>query len=105
MAFGRRGINFDTGAAVLRFRLPIALILGAISLFMARGASRIQMATRFVDFFPTAHRNVELYHEFGRGFGGAQSLTFMIRVRNGDIFNYPTLKIISDINSAVNLLP
>jgi len=105
MAFGRPGINFDTGAVVLRFRLPIALILGAITLFMARGASRIQMATRFVDFFPAAHRNVELYHEFGRGFGGAQSLTFMIRVRDGDIFNYHTLKIVSDINAAVNLLP
>jgi len=98
-------MNLDVGALVLRFRLAIAICLGLISLFMAFGASRIQMATRFVDFFPTDHRNVRLYHDFSRSFGGAQGLTFMVRVPDGDIFNYPTLKIITDINTAVDLLP
>jgi uncharacterized protein len=98
-------MKLDIGALVLRFRLAIAICLGLASVFMAYGASRIHMATRFVDFFPTDHRNVRLYHEFSRSFGGAQGLTFMIRVSHGDIFNYPTLKIITDINTAVDLLP
>jgi predicted RND superfamily exporter protein len=105
MAFGWRRIKLDPGTLVLRYRLPIALLLGTISLFMAYGASRIQMAARFIDFFPSVHRNVELYHEFSSGFGGAQTLTFMIRVRNGDIFNYLTLKRITEINTAVDRLP
>jgi uncharacterized protein len=105
MAFGSNKLKFDIGALVLQYRMLIATLLGVVSLFMAFGASRIQMATRFVDFFPTEHRNVKLYHEFSRSFGGAQSLTFMISVRGGDIFNLPTLKKIADINTAVDRLP
>jgi len=105
MAVGNSRVKFDVGALVLRYRVLIAVILGAVSLFMGYGASRIQIATRFVDFFPTDHRNVRLYHEFSRSFGGAQSLTFEVRVRDGDIFNYPKLKVITDINTAVDRLP
>src|ERR1700682_2220512 len=105
MAGGSSTIKYNIGALVLRYRMLIAVSLGVVSLFMGFGASRIQMATRFVDFFPVDHRNVKLYHEFSRSFGGAQSLTFMIRVRDGDIFNHPTLKIVSGINTAVDRLP
>ncbi len=93
------------GAMILRFRGLIVLVLGAISLFMAYGASRIQVATRFVDFFPRSHRNVKLNQEFGADFGGTQSLTLVIRVLHGNIFNYRTLRTIDDINTAVDRLP
>ncbi len=95
----------DIGTLIVRFRAIIGIGLGLITIFMAYGASRIHMATRFVDFFPTEHRNVKLYRDFSRSFGGAQSLTFMLHISRGDIFNYPTLKIITEINRAVDLLP
>jgi uncharacterized protein len=92
------------GKSILRFRVPIGLLLAVISLFMAYGASKVEIATNFSDFFPKSHRNVELYHRF-HNYGGAQTLVLMLQTKSGDIFNYNTLKKIQDINFAVDRLP
>jgi predicted RND superfamily exporter protein len=92
------------GEKILRYRAPIGIVLLAISAYMAYAASHITIATRFVDFFPRNHRNVLLYHKYER-YGGAQTLTFMVEARHGDIFNYPTLKKIQDLTFALDKLP
>ncbi len=73
------------GEKILRYRAPIGIVLLAISAYMAYAAAHITIATRFVDFFPRTHPNVLLYHKYER-YGGAQTLTFMIEARHGDIF-------------------
>lgn len=91
------------GKFVLCYRLSIGLLLVAASLFMIFGATKVTIATEFADFFPKNHRNVELYHKFSR-FGGAQTVVLMIEVKNGDIFNYPTLKKIHDVSQEIDSL-
>src|ERR1700691_4152567 len=105
MGISRSTVKIDIGRAVLRFRFVIGLVLIAVSAFMALGASKVQVATRFVDFFPRAHRNVELYDSFSKRFGGAQSIAFMVATKYGDIFNYSTLNIIRVISRAADKLP
>ena len=56
-------------------------------------------------FFPSNHQNTLLYRQYRRYYGGAQTLAVMLRVKNGDIFNYSTLQKIEDITRAVNILP
>ena len=92
------------GALILRFRLSIGLLLVAITLFMAYGVSKVKFATSFVDFFPRGNPNTVLYEKYRQDFGGAQSLVIAIRVKNGDIFNFATLKKIQEINGAVDAL-
>ncbi len=92
------------GKFVLRWRLPIGLLLVAISAFMIYGVTRVKIATEFADFFPKSHRNVELYRKY-HNYGGAQTLILMLKVKNGDIFNYKTLKKIQDITSDIDRLP
>jgi hypothetical protein len=47
--------SFNVGKIILRFRAPIGITLMAITLFMAYWASKVQIGTRFVDFFPSYH--------------------------------------------------
>ena len=47
--------SFNIGKTILRFRAPIGIILVAITIFMGYWATRVQIGTRFVDFFPSYH--------------------------------------------------
>ena len=93
------------GKYILQFRLPIGLTLIAITAFMAYWAVRVQIATKFENFFPAQHENTLLYRKFQYRYGGAQTLLMMLRVKQGDIFNYSTLGKIRDLQNEMNLLP
>src|SRR5215469_2963021 len=93
------------GRSILQFRVPIGLVLIAVTVFMGYCAARVRIATRFENFFPSNHPNTLLYRQFHVHYGGAQTLALMLRVRDGDIFNYSTLQKIEDITRAVNILP
>ena len=93
------------GRYILQFRVPIGLLLIAVTIFMAYWAARVRIATRFENFFPSNHPNTLLYRQFQTHYGGAQTLALMLRVKQGDIFNYATLQKIEDITRAVNILP
>jgi predicted RND superfamily exporter protein len=92
------------GEKILKYRAPIGIVLLAISAYMAYAAAHITIATRFVDFFPRSHPNVLLYHKYER-YGGAQTLTFMIEAKHGDIFTYPTLKKVQDLTFVLDKMP
>jgi uncharacterized protein len=93
------------GRFILQHRALIGLILIAITAFMAYWAARVQIATKFENFFPANHEDTRLYREFQYHYGGAQTLMLMLRVKNGDIFTYKTLHKIQDITRDVNVLP
>lgn len=92
------------GDFVLRFRAVIGGILLLISAILGYYCTQVTVATKFDDFFPTNHHNVKLYHEWQK-YGGAQTLSVMIQVKDGDIFNYSVLKKIQDIQYDVDKLP
>src|SRR5215470_8781023 len=93
------------GRSILQFRVPIGLILIAVTVFMGYWAARVRIATRFENFFPSNHPNTLLYRQYHNHYGGAQTLALMLRVKQGDIFNYATLQKIQDITRTVNILP
>jgi uncharacterized protein len=93
------------GRAILQFRVPIGLLLLAVTIFMGYWAAHVRIATRFENFFPSNHPNTLLYRQYHNHYGGAQTLALMLRVKHGDIFNYATLQKIEDITRAVNILP
>jgi predicted RND superfamily exporter protein len=92
------------GERVIEWRRPIAAVLLAITAFMAYQATKITIATRFIDLFPAAHPYTKLTEKFQR-YGNADTTVFMIEVKHGDIFNIPTLQKIQDIQYAANALP
>lgn len=99
----KRGAG-NLGEFLLSNRLAIGAILLAITAFMAIEATRVRFATSFVDLFPAGHPNSRLYRQFEQ-YGGADTITFVIEVKHGDIFNPVTLQKIQDIQFAANVLP
>src|SRR5579875_3382521 len=97
--------SFNIGKTILRFRAPIGSILVAITIFMGYWASKVQIGTRFVDFFPSYHHYVLLNNKYARSFGGVESLQIMLRVKHGDIFNRKTLLKIQELNREMDSLP
>jgi len=93
----------NIGEIVLRFRREIGAVLIAATLSMAFAAARMNISTRFIDFFPAEHNNVILARRFYR-FGGAQTLVLMLQVKQGDIFNLDTLRKIQKITGEVDWL-
>ncbi len=92
------------GDKILRYRAPIGIALLAITAYFAYGISKLTIGTSFVDFFPRNHPFVQLYHTYNR-YGEAQTLTLMMQVKHGDIYNEKILKKIQDLTFEVDLLP
>ncbi|MBV8056077.1 MAG: MMPL family transporter [Deltaproteobacteria bacterium] len=99
-----RMTSLRIGDFVIRFRAIIGAILLAISAVAIYYCSQVTIHTNFDDFFPSYHPNVQLYEKWRR-YGGAQTLSVMIQVRQGDIFNYDTLSKIQAIQRDVDRLP
>jgi predicted RND superfamily exporter protein len=93
------------GTHILEYRLLIGLTLIAVTAFMGYWALRVQIATRFENFFPGRHIDTQLYRDYHYQYGGAQQLLVMLRVKRGDIFNFKTLHKIQDMHGDVNSLP
>src|SRR5215469_12375798 len=96
--------NLRVGDFVLRNRVAVGGLLVLISLVMVYYCTRVVIATKFDDFFPSYHHNVLLYQEWHK-YGGAQNLNVMIEAKDGDIFNPVTLQKIHDIQVDVDKLP
>jgi uncharacterized protein len=92
------------GDFVLRFRAIIGGILLLISAILGYYCTKVNVATKFDDFFPINHPNVKLYHQWQK-YGGAQTLSVMVQVKEGEIFSYSVLKKIQDIQYDVDKLP
>ncbi|HVN90939.1 MAG TPA: MMPL family transporter [Candidatus Binataceae bacterium] len=96
---------WGVGKYVLQYRAPIGLVLIGVTAFLFYWATRVQIATKFENFFPAQHENTELYRKYQYRYGGAQTLAMMLRVKDGDIFNFSTLGKISALQSEINQLP
>jgi predicted RND superfamily exporter protein len=72
---------------------------------MGYWAARVQIATKFENFFPADHPDTLLYRKYQYRYGGAQTLMLLLRVRRGDIYTVKTLTKIQDLTRAVNILP
>ena len=92
------------GKLILKYRFVIGIALLTITGVFGYYASKVTIGTSFVNFFPRNHPYVKLYHDTSR-YGGAQTLTLMVRVKRGDIFSYDTLKTIQELTFATDRLP
>jgi predicted RND superfamily exporter protein len=83
------------GHYIVAYRLPIAVLIIAITAFMSYWAIRVPIATRFEDLFPAGHPNTMLYRKYRKQYGGALTLALLLRVEQGghlqlqDAENYP----------------
>jgi predicted RND superfamily exporter protein len=77
---------------LLRYRVAVAALVGAATLFLAYGLKDLQLQVDFRDFLPPGHPYVEFSREFERMLGTPNVLTVILEVKRGDIYNPTTLQ-------------
>ncbi len=90
---------------LLRNRLPVLLLITAITLVFAWQCRKLNISTNFNELLPQDHEYIKIHNEFRETFGGANFLVIMVSVQQGDIFNTKTLEKIRYITNELETVP
>jgi uncharacterized protein len=93
---------YRIGALLIKHRIPIMLISGLFTAYMAYMATGLRMATAFNDLLPYRHPFVQVHFKFANQFGGANNINVMIKVDKGDVFTKEMLRKIFDMTLALD---
>src|ERR1700741_4644274 len=77
------------GQFILRYRLPLLLILLALTSFMIYHASKVELSYEFARAIPTDHPKYKAYQEFRKKFGEDGNL-LVIGVQTDKLFQAKT---------------
>lgn len=81
----------------IRRRTPLLIGFALLTLVMAAFAVRIEIRTIFSDMLPQNHHWVQTHEEYKELFGGANVVSIMLEVKQGDIFDREVLGMIREI--------
>ncbi len=76
-----------------------------VSLFFLYKMKDLQVYTKFADLLPQGHEYIKVHNKIRAQFGGANTITMILQVKEGDIFNTTTLQKIRDISDELFLIP
>jgi predicted RND superfamily exporter protein len=88
----------------LRMRHAIVLSIILLTVFFGYFAMKIDVVTLFEDLQPANHSYIKTNEEFKTTFGGANVVSLMVEVKDGDIFNHNTLKAIRDLTNGLQYI-
>ncbi len=88
----------------MRHRVASFVILMLITAFFAFGIQRVDIRTIFSDLFPKNHPFVETFKDHPN-FGNPLTVTVMVKVKSGDIYNPETLDKIWRLSRDIDLAP
>ena len=89
---------------IKRKNIVMGIIL-LITLFFGYFVSKLKVATVFDDLLPQGHEYIKVHNKFRRIFGGANHITIIVQVKQGDIFNKTTLGEIKWISEELFKIP
>ena len=80
-------------------------IMLLITLFFGYYVAKLKVATVFDDLLPQGHEYIKVHNRFRRLFGGANHVTIVMQVKEGDIFNKTTLEKMKHITDELYKIP
>jgi len=89
---------------LFEYRLFVLIGILIITGFWGYHIKDLQIYTAFDDLLPQKHPYIQVYNRVVEKFGGANFLVITVEVKEGDIFNYKTLKKIRSITGKVDLI-
>jgi predicted RND superfamily exporter protein len=90
---------------IIEKRIWFLTIISLLSLLFAYKVKDVKVYTKFADLLPQGHEYIKVHNEIRAQFGGANTVTMVLQVREGDIFNPTTLQKIRDITDELYLIP
>lgn len=89
---------------VIRHRFVYAALTLGVTAFFAAQVPKVRVESLLIDLFPEHHEFVETYKQYQDIFGGANLVVMSLEVREGDIFNVPTLEKVRKVTKELELL-
>jgi uncharacterized protein len=86
------------------WRLPALIIVALLTVFLGWEASKVDISTHFRDLYPASHPYVRLFDRFPT-FGSPLTVSMVIRVRHGTIYNRRTIAKIQEATHLFDLIP
>jgi predicted RND superfamily exporter protein len=90
------------GERLIDHRNPIMIVVLIVTGLFAYWAFQLKLETSFGDLLPQTHPFVQIHNKYAGTFGGANNIQLMVEVKEGNIFNVPTLARIYKITEAVD---
>ncbi len=79
------------GERLIDYRHVVSIVVILVTGMFGYWAFQLKLATSFGDLLPQSHPFVQVHNKYAGAFGGANNIQLMVEVRDGDIFNVPTL--------------
>ncbi len=79
-------------ALLLRWRIPVLIVLAVVTAGLMASAARVQVKTNFADLTPSSHPYVKINEQFKSSFGSSNLVSIMLTVDKGDIFQKEVLE-------------
>lgn len=99
-----KGIRYSLAAFTMNNRVLVAVMMLLITAFFAVGLSKVELRTIFSDLFPKNHPFVETYQDHPN-FGNPLTVTMMVKVKDGTIYNPETLAKVWRMTREIDLAP
>lgn len=99
-----KGIRFTLASFTMNNRLLVAAVLFGITAFFAVGLTKVELKTIFSDLFPKNHPFVQTYKDHPN-FGNPLTVTMMVKVKEGTIYNPETLAKVWRMTRDIDLAP
>ena len=93
------------GVFLIRFRIPVMILILAMTSVFAWKIQDVPFTSEAIDLFPSDHQYVQTFMEYAEVFGGANTAVLAVEVKDGDIFNIHTLEKIRRVTKAVEKIP
>ncbi len=90
------------GERLIDYRNPIMVLVIIVTGLFAYWSFQLKLETSFGDLLPQNHPFVQIHNKYAGTFGGANNVQLMVEVKDGNIFNVPTLARIYKITEAVD---
>src|SRR5262249_13210684 len=82
---------YRLGEQLIEKRTTVLLVITVITLVFALFAMRLDMVTRFDELLPQNHPFIQVHNQYAPTFGGANTISIMLEVKERTIFTKATL--------------
>ena len=90
---------------ILTHRLIVMGIIAVFTLFFAWEIRNVEVKTIFQDLLPQSHPYIKIHKKYEAQLGDPLKVFLMLQIKEGDIYNYETLKKVKQINDSLDSIP
>jgi len=97
-------IWYRFGEWIIRRRFLVLIVIGAMTAFFGYFAYHTELVTSFGDLLPQDHPFIKIAHKYEQYFGATNTVTVMIEVKDGDVYQPSVVQKIVNMTRNMDLV-